>query len=103
VEKIILIKYDRPDLENLVEESEYIVMFERSKANIIFPGPKYLVADDYVTEHYACILSSLDKTEIIMKYKGKSTFDDYHLFEIDSTQINRNRKINELLDGRPNN
>lgn len=97
MENLILIKYNREDLENLVEDVIYLVLFERVRASIIYPGPKYIKNDKDTVEYYSEVLTKFDRQEILMKYKGVSARDQEHLFEVDPKQITRNRKLDELL------
>ena len=101
MENIILIKYDREDLENLIEDVFYLVLFERSRASIVFPGPKYVKSGnlDETIEYYSEMITRFDKQQISMKYRGLSARNQEHLFEIDPSQIIRNKKLNELLGG----
>lgn len=97
MENLILIKYNREDLENLVEDVFYLVLFERIRASIIYPGPKYIKNKNNTIEYYSEVLTGFDKQEISMKYKGISAKDQEHLFEVDPKQITRSRKLDELL------
>jgi len=93
-----LIKYNREDLENLIEDAYYLVLFERFRASVIFPGPKYIQKKLVGTvEYYSELLTHFDKQQISMRYKGISARDQEHLFEVDPTQIMRSKKLNELL------
>lgn len=97
MDNLILIKYDREDLENLVEDAFYLVFFERVRASIIYPGPKYIRDGKNMIEYYSEILTRFDKQEISMRYRGISAKDQEHLFEVDPKQITRSRKLDELL------
>jgi hypothetical protein len=96
MDNIILIKYNREDLENLVEDAFYLVLFERLRASIIFPGPKYVKRNIGTVEYYSNVLTSFDKQEISMKYRGVSAREE-HLFEVDPVQIIRSKKLDEIL------
>lgn len=96
MENLILIKYDREDLENLVEETFYLVLFERSRASIIYPGPKYVKVKNETIEYYSEMITRFDKQRISMRYKGVSARGE-NLFEIDPSQIIRNKKLNDIL------
>lgn len=97
MENLILIKYDREDLENLIEDVFYLVLFERSRASIVFPGPKYIKKGVDTIEYYSEMITRFDKQQISMKYRGLSARNQEHLFEIDPSQIIRSKKLNELL------
>ena len=99
MEDVILIKYEREDLDNLVEDVEYLVLFERCKATIMFPNSHYVKKENgEVVEMYAEALSLLDKQEIPMRYRS-STRSGELLFELNIKQIYRGKKIDELLNG----
>lgn len=97
MEDVILIKYDRIDVENLIEDTEYLVLFERFKATIMFPNSKYVKKENgEVVELYAEALSLLDRQEIPMKFRAYSRSGE-PLFELNIKQIYRGKKIDELL------
>ena len=98
MENIILVKYSQPDLENLEEDSYYLIKFEISKASVIFPGPKYIKKDNNTIEYYSDAIYSLDKKDITIRYKGISPMTNEHLFEIDIKEINREIKLNQILN-----
>lgn len=101
MDNLVLIKYNRSDVDSnvLEEEKYYSVYFEKPKASVIYPGPKYIKRGkpfNDVIEYYSEALTYFDKESITMRYKGSSRSGE-HMFEIDITQIIRGRKLDDIL------
>lgn len=89
----ILIKYDIEG--DFVENEKYIINFKHNKASNIITLENF----SYSQEEKVDFLKEISGKSVELVYKGKSRIDGLYIFLINSSEVRRNYKISEILDG----
>lgn len=89
----ILIKYAIEG--DFIENNEYLLKFDYNKASNIITLENFSYGPNFSSD----FLKEINGKNVKMMYKGKSRIDELYLFLLNSSEIRREYKISEILDG----